>query len=813
MAQMSLKRRIIVILYIISFTISLFIFSFAMERVSIDIECTSYSSFDVNGSDIYFAQNIKGTGIILKTNPKGNVSKIFLSKSLKSERVLGISVNNGNVYAVLSKFIEKADADNKDAFDSSEAYQIICLDNKLGLLTLTPKFTIDDDSVLCGFTTEEKGIYMTMLAKDGMNVKVLCINPADLKTMDELSDANISIEAIRSKNASNGRFFSDALYKQGQLYVRTDADEATGVFAIDEYIKEVVSNLKLTIGQLFSLYSVYFIWYVTALLAWFIVLYLIVRAVLNRNRSFYYILIAEGVLFIIAAVGVYAVVSNYQDARTIEHSRFAVTSLIGIAEGAGLNENIDYSDAAIYNTERYQEIKNTLCEFVKRDGNSAIFYDVFVYRLDDNVVCASGSGRNRQLLTDIFGQELTSLSESIYKGNPYTAEDITVDGQNYRVVAVEVDQATPKYALVGIINVNSLNASVFVNNSSYFILFLIVFAIGSALVVLVWMLHMRDLERLEIALSNTAIGNSLPPRPVTIGRDVKDMFDSLSEIYKRIDQIEYTKLRILEAYFRFAPKNVEKALAHNSILEVNNGEKINTYGTYCKIHLSVTGEKRLAKLEKIIGIIGDYQKEHKCIIVGKASDMSSCSILFMDNETNTVDFLTELYSYVTKGDDAVSLSSSLVFGHGKFGVIGSDVEATTYLDLEEKELARMITAFAYNLGLGILITENIKEREKISVPMRFIGHVKDEASGKATKLYEILDAYPTNTRLKKISVLERFEDALNSYYEKDFYIARNKFSEILKFTPDDELVRWYVFESDKYLNEYVDDESFKYIHI
>ena len=56
-------------------------------------------------------------------------------------------------------------------------------------------------------------------------------------------------------------------------------------------------------------------------------------------------------------------------------------------------------------------------------------------------------------------------------------------------------------------------------------------------------------------------------------------------------------------------------------------------------------------------------------------------------------------------------------------------------------------------------------------------------------------------------------NAYDEIYEKDFYIARTKFSDILKESPEDSLVRWYVFEADRYLNESTDDEEYRYIHL
>ena len=107
MASKSLRTRIIIVLYIISFTISLFIFSALMSRVSVDVECTAYSLYTVSGGDIYYAQNMKGTGGIFKMNGKGNVSRMYLTKSIGDKRILGITNRGENIYAVLSSFIEE----------------------------------------------------------------------------------------------------------------------------------------------------------------------------------------------------------------------------------------------------------------------------------------------------------------------------------------------------------------------------------------------------------------------------------------------------------------------------------------------------------------------------------------------------------------------------------------------------------------------------------------------------------------------------------------------------------------------------------
>lgn len=811
MTQPEFRKRLIIILYIISFTISLFIFSAFMNGVSIDVECTTYSSYTVDGSDIYYAQNIKNKGVLFKLNSKGNASRMFLTDGTSDTRILGVDTNGEYVYVITSGFIKENDPNDENAFITTACYHLLELDQKLNLQRTTKSFYIEGNMIFTGFSTDANGLYITCAASDGSSVTVYGIGYDQLKDPDALISDPVSMKIVRSKSAVEGRMYSDALYEEGQLYVRTDADVPGGVFSIDPFIKEVVSGLKLTLGQLLRLYGIYLIWYIVFFIIWCILLYLAVKTVENRNRSFYFMLIAEGVLFAITLSAAIAVVNNNMKARTVEHSRFGITSMIGLSDAAGLNDDLDYDSTVTYDSVRYKEIRDSLSEFVHREGNNDIFYDVFVLRLRDDLICASGSGRNRQQVSDIYGSDTGEIDDEIKRGNIYTAVDMVIEGQKYRAIACVVDNLAPQYALVGIINTTTVDKSVFVGNTGTFLVFLAAFAIGSALVSLIWYLHMRDLASLEGALSASAAGESLPERPSVIGSDVKDMWDSITEIHKRVDEIEYTKIKILEAYYRFAPKNVEKALFKKSIIEVENGDKSRLNATVCLTNIDISGGKRLKKLDSFIGSIGEYQKDHDCMIIGKAPDMSSLQMLFLENESATVNFITDLYNQHTRSENAIHPSTVIFFDECRFGVMGNEDEATTYLRSMRQEVYRQILQFATQLRLGIVISEEIKNRENLNAAVRFMGYVRDGSGD--VKLYEVLDAYAANTRNARIVSLPRYNDALNSFYEKDFYIARTKFSDILKESPEDSLVRWYVFEADRYLNESTDDEEYRYIHL
>lgn len=812
MGALDFRRRLIIILYILSTAASLIIFAFMMNKVAIDIECNSYRQYAVEGNRIYYCDNIKGGGYIFSMDSKGSVSHMFSTNETGDERALSVSVCDGKVYAVLHTFIEEKSEKNEDALESTPAYRIVCLNNKLQLETQTQKFTIDDGEYFTGFSAEPTGLFMTMISRDGSYVKVYGINHLELKENLENVNKDVVIENVRTKRAEETRFYSEAIYSKGELNLRTDKDAPYGVFETDDYIRKTVSGMKLKMGHLFSLYSKYIIWYVASLLIWFIVLFLVIRGLSERNRSIYYIIIAEVVLFIIAAAASYAVAINYEDARKVEHSRFAAISMLGLSEDAGLKTKCDYSDPDFYDTEVYQHIRKSITEFVTREGNNEIFYDVLVLRLRDSMICASGSGRNQENIADVYGVSLLPIADDIHRGQKYTAVDFTIEGQKYRAVAITDSLAAPEYALVGIINSTSLSASVFVDNIGVLLVFIITFAVGSAFVVLAWYLHMRDLIALEQALSDVAMGAEMPDRPVIIGRDVKDMWDSAQELSMKMEELQYSKLRILEAYYRFAPKNVETVLGKNSIIEVKSGDRAHVSGTVGMVGIEFPKGRNLDSLALFIGSIGIYQKSHDSIMIGKSPDMSRMQLLFMDSEKEVTKTFMALFNATIGSVDGIVFSTVLFHDNCEFGVLGNEAESTTYLKAEHQELLYNCTSIAKALNLGLVISKMVRDREQIETGLRFIGYAALNADGERIKLYEVLDAYPARMRADRLQTLDKYNEALNLFYEKDFYIARTKFSDILKETPGDSLVRWYVFEADRYLNEIVEDDSYMLLH-
>lgn len=808
---MSLRNRITLVLYIISITISVFIFASFMSSRTLSAEYTSYSMGVNSGDRIYYAENLGGKGRIFSLADSGRVRNIFSSSKVDEDRVEAIYATADSVYAVLSTL----ELPEEDAEDDTvrTMYRVVCLNRSLKLQSKTERFTFDETMYLSGFAAESGGLFLTYLSPDGSNIRVFSINPNELKAEGEEPGGTVHMENIRSRKATNDRFFAQAAYHDGDLEVRTDADAPSGSFALDPVVMAVVGKMHMSTFKLFSLYYVYIIWYAAILLIWCVVLFLLIRLFTNRNRMFYYVAVTEAVLLVVTGWGVGTVATRNSEAVANEHARFAVLTLNSLADAIDLDSDSGFGTSDFYFTDRYQGIRSELTGFVNRAGNSEIFYDVMIVRLDDSTVIASAGGRNRQLITDLFGEEVADIDQDIFRGAFFSTADITIDSQNYLAVAVPDGGTVPDYMLLAIINNTTDSASRWRNNSVVFFMFILTFIIGTLLTLAIWYLQNRDLLLLESALRDTAYGRELPERPVVVGGDLRDMWDSIAEINKRVEELQYSKFQILEAYYRFAPKNIEKVLNKNSIIEVVNGDHIILNGSIATINAIPERGGRLERYDRIIGRIGQYQREHGCILIGKAPDMTRIQLMLMEYENMSVEFITDLFNTYYQGDDRIRLSASVFYDRCRFGVTGTDEETTIYTDADHKQLINNINIIISELRLSVVITEDIRDREQVKGPLRFIGYVGYGSGEDPIRLYEVLDAYPARIRATRIATLEKFNEALSSFYEKDFYISRTLFSDILKEIPDDDLVKWYVFESDRYLNENVDEETFRNLHI
>jgi len=283
--------------------------------------------------------------------------------------------------------------------------------------------------------------------------------------------------------------------------------------------------------------------------------------------------------------------------------------------------------------------------------------------------------------------------------------------------------------------------------------------------------------------------------------EIRALKNSMGQITSDIARMNYRKYKVLQGYYRFAPKEIEKILGRNSILEVDSNDRVHVTGTLAFIaypeHKRLGEQEYIRRMNREYEILGTKQKEYGGIHLSDNSDLTTFQLLFQEETKKALQFGID----VAMSQEESSMERFFVMLHRTaftYGVAGNDEQAFTYLlSKEMKVLEKYVERFR-EAGIRMAVTDSVYELIQKDTTGRYIGYLETE--GYTFKIYEILDACPARERQKRMDTKEKFEKALNLFYQEDYYLGRNLFTEVLKESPDDEVAKWYLFLCEKCLN-------------
>ncbi len=800
-----------------SVLISLIVLSGSIAHFGHDPQYTIDSPAVVTNNGVYFAENWNDEGHIYLVDSSGNVKYMAVGEAATGGGIRGLCIAEGNVYAIFSIFA----FDDKDevvqkckiykmspslkisgetgyfAIDSAENVRYLSYDS--GILYIT---TVDDDGKAVNVYTESA----EEIVSGGSTVKVAGISDDD---DEELTKP----EVFLFRNDSGGSIFTDAYYEDGALNVLTDREVPSGGFLPDARVRNAVDNIHFTVFQNMSLYSKFISGWLICLIIWFAIIIAVYLALKNKNRMVYVFITSEFVLFIIAILGFGMVRSHFSKVAKDENARYA--SLVVDYELNDLGDLRKYNmeEADFLTSEEYGKLRKELVSFMGDGKNEGFFYDVFVMRIKDGRIMAAASGRNMADAVFIHGDSMAEIRESLSIDHRSAFAEADFDGIKMEAVGVANEDPTAPYGLVGVYYSGSYYTGLWADFSWVFIAFLLTFLAGSAIIAFVMFLQNLDLREFEIAIRDVALGRRKINTPNTPAQDMRAMWASLGELEKKIEEINYDKYRIFEGYYRFAPKNIETIMGKESIFDVNNGDTTNTEGSLMLVSTerSDYGEKRIHSLKNIVSYMGQYSDREDGILVSEDSSLSTLQFLFLQDMTSVAAQATQFIHRNSSDEDSGFVSVFLYYGNFMYGVVGVNTQSLVFLTSPHSREMETYASWFVDMKLPLVVTEDIVRREAVG-ESRYIGYIvlkaeDEEEEEDRLKIYEILDACDAKTRQIKLSNREKFEDTLELFYSKDFYLARNNFSEVLKDCPDDSMAKWYLFECERYLNGDADMEE------
>lgn len=811
---MKLSTRIIACICILSMLISLlllFTYTATLRHVP---EYTEFTNAVNTTAGVYYSENWNKLGRVYNITPTGEVLSMMSSADVSEKTVDNLDVWGGLVYILMSS--PAADVDGPFT-----AYRIIEADPDLRVLRTSNKLRIADNETPTGFNVDDGKCYISALKKDGTLVDVYSVEIVDLnelKWSDTLKNTENQLlpvtggesalpvvdqlEPMLSRESPGYRYYVDAIYDGAELYLRTDHDAPTGPFAIDGNIKGAVDNISFTLLQRLSLYRNYVVFWFGCTLIWYILFFSFIRAIRRRNRFVYVMIVMEGVFMAVLGSSFGFVRYHYSTAAMKEYARFGVYSMQNELGLLGDLDNVDFDAPDFYSTPAYRTIQNSLSGFLRRGSNPGAFRDIVVVRLSDSMVMCGVSGRNLENSSLIYGSGtllITDYLKARYK--PYSYRMVNVNGTSYLACGVTDGTSSTGYALLALMQSVDPDSGIWGDIWSLAGVFMISFIIGSLLIFFAMWAQSEDIRRFEREIHAVALGKTEVEVPELAALDMQSMWVSLSEVAKRINEINFDKYKIFEAYYRFAPKNIEAIMGKDSIYDVKNGDYVRSMGSLLLIATENNGmdSRRDQSISRIISYIDRYSEAGEGILVSQDSSLSIMQFLFLEQSGNIIPQVVQLLHALRADQSAGPVTLLLYFDDFVYGVEGINEHSLIYLTGENSREMEDYVNFFKSLKVSMVITENIKERDEAG-ETRYIGYIKLSGNDRNVGLYEVLDACPARERQIKLINKERFESALRLFYDREFYQARNRFSDILKELPGDEITKWYLFECEKYLN-------------
>lgn len=403
-----------------------------------------------------------------------------------------------------------------------------------------------------------------------------------------------------------------------------------------------------------------------------------------------------------------------------------------------------------------------------------------------------------------YEQEAGRLLAETMK-NQEVAGAVTEEGTGLLTV-VDTAQIAPAYGIVIEVPFRVLEGRIVGQRADMVRMSLLLLAAGTALLALIIWLQGRETRSALRLMTRMVEGR----QPWEAGMAKKGLFgesnevralrNSLTQLINNNQRADYMKYQMLQAYYRFAPKQIERLLNKPSILDVEVPGEVQMKGTMAVV--SVAMSERFSRQEMVRRLNDSYRliaqaAKEGMFLCGNA-DLSSLSFLFPDQVQQAMSFGIDVMTCKEAeraGEQAFVL---LHYTDMVYGVVGDDRQASVYVLSQEMKALGSYCDRLRALGVRMAVTDSVYELAGETFAARYIGFA--EKGRYSFKLYEVLDACSAKERQIRLDTKQKFQEALNLFYQDDFYLARNLFTEVLKENPTDEVAKWYVFLCEKCLD-------------
>lgn len=655
--------------------------------------------------------------------------------------------------------------------------------------------TFDNGTVkkLTGSTIEnlnfENGVTKLHVSKGGMvyqdkQTKEVLFNSANLlySKVIPLNDTMMSFEL-----ADNAEGILVMSHSDGEKHIRNYGFDGENIDLIDS----------------FTWYKLVLLFYWKNLIifgAFYAVMLLVFWGISSKLKMIPNVIMKCSVLYILAIIMIPVIVQNAMENKYLIAKMEAAT-LYGELQRSEIGDG-KYSDWIINNA--YGVPVSYMTHVIAEDAGNIV--------IEKSSYAVSGTRVN--YLWDMIDWEEETLSDDSDCGI------ITIDGERYVAALVQpATNAIDKKTLitVSIDDIEDIVEERMVYVRIYtFILVTIVAVI--AVIVFIWFAY--KIGQIRSCTDNMVNGNFELEERKERNTEFYYIWKNLVRISNLLQKQSYAGKNVLQYYFRFAPVNFETLFGKERLSDVENGSLVLAegdveiiYTSHKKDLLNASAgrnkpDKAIKRLNRLLDIVSSKNRNGKGILVPGECSIGSVKLMYKD-PVEAIKLGIESMALLDIED--YDKEPAFIFIHsGTFlcGMAGNSEIAYPYVTSPELEFLDSYSEFFREMGIRMIITGQ-SDAIQNTYQIRHIGYISYEAMNEKIEIYEVLDALKPKEKYRRKNTMAKFKKGIELYYAKDYYLARNYFSDVLKESPNDGVSKWYLFTCEELLNsEYKSDLGF-----
>lgn len=770
--------------------------------------------YDSYSDKVYVTDNVDHSGFIYAIGPDNKVEAIFSSDVYAEETFCDeLLYKGGELYALI---FGKTRKENQPV----KAYSIIQLDpESLKPIAHSNWFKTYDGGEVKYISKDDNNFYITELSSDDKQARVYSI-PTDVMTeVAKGDDNNIrNVATIRYSLATeptDGYYFVYAGYENGELTTMENGNGLIDDSVFDEYAAERFEHKIFSPGQIILINRHLIRMFLLIWLAGILFVLALTFFVKQRNRVAYMIIIWEVMLVIVFLFTIVRLSDWNQKTDWDEVLKFVSFTVDDV------RSDLDELEAQFENTEHYyrsddfKNINERLRDVVSNYGNGEVFVNLLSITIlndEEYHVIASAKGFDNCDLVRLYGDEAFELAKFVHEYGIRDTSRVQIDGVDYSLICVgKKEEAHPTSMLMAVIDQSGSDDVAFTQIAFAVLTVAAFFILASILGIAILLRQAKDLRLLGNTMMDVSQGGVGIKKPETLGEDMSDMWSGLMDIDRSFKNLNYIKYRTFEAYYKFAPKSVERLMDKTSITEVNSGDYVKKNGTIILVDANANSillglSKFVDSMDRInvsnrageiLALLSKYQDENIAYKISVTSDMTEMDMVMPENATKACDVGVELSK--TYGRVGYSVCIFMHYTNYIYGVSIAGDEANQYLISGDIVQIKGKLKILNELRLSMVITGSVLERELDKPSNRYIGYW-NLGGGEKIELYEVLDALSDENRQMREETRKLFEEGLELFYEGTYYLARNSFAKVIKRDHSDSVARWYLFTCEKYLD-------------